>query len=224
MGSYSCEDLSLPFLQREHIEEASRINQLVCDAIREELGVPYKGILYGGFMVTKDGLRLIEYNARFGDPEVMNVLPLLETDFIDICEAIISGNLKSLPISFKKKATVCKYVVPQGYPSKPVKEVAIDLQNVPPQSDQLRVYYAAVDDEINGTLKLTGSRAIAFVGIGRDLAEAERIAELAANSVRGPVMHRRDIGSEQLIRHRVEHMKTVLATSHLDRAKINQAA
>lgn len=224
MGSYSCEDHSLPFLLPKHIREASQINQLVCDALRKEVGVPYKGILYGGFMVTKNGLRLIEYNARFGDPEVMNVLPLLETDFIDVCEAIIGGTLDSLSISFKKKATVCKYIVPEGYPTTPVKNVAINLQNTPAQSEQLRVYYAAVDDQFDGSLHMTGSRALAFIGIGDDLIEAERIAEDAANSVRGRVMHRRDIGSAQLIQRRKDHMKSILATSNNKPAKIHQAA
>ena len=55
-----------------------------------------KGILYGGFMLTKDGLRVIEYNARFGDPQVMNVLPLLQADFVEVCKAIIHGTLDKL--------------------------------------------------------------------------------------------------------------------------------
>lgn len=174
-------------------------------------------------MVTKNGLRVIEYNARFGDPEVMNVLPLLETDFIDVCEAIINGTLDSLSISFKKKATVCKYIVPQGYPTKPAKNVAINIQDIPVQSEQLRIYYAAVDDQPDGSLHLTGSRALAFVGIGNDLTEAERIAEHAANCVRGPIMHRRDIGSEQLIRRRVDHMKSILLESNRELTHIESA-
>ncbi len=80
MGSYSCADHLLPFLSPKHIKAASEINSKVAAALNEkglrEFGVPYKGILYGGFMVTEKGLRLIEYNARFGDPEIMNVLPL----------------------------------------------------------------------------------------------------------------------------------------------------
>ena len=71
--------------------------------------------MYGGFMITRDGVKLIEYNARFGDPEAMNILPLLKTDFIDVCRAIIDGTLDRLDIEFEKKATVCKYVVPKGY-------------------------------------------------------------------------------------------------------------
>jgi len=60
--------------------------------------------MYGGFIVTRDGVRLLEYNARFGDPEAMNILPLLKTDFVDICKAIINGTLKDLDVEFEKKS------------------------------------------------------------------------------------------------------------------------
>ena len=76
--------------------------------------------MYGGFMAVKDGVKLIEYNARFGDPEVMNVLPILKTDFVEICQAILAGNLDKIKIEFEKKTTVCKYIAPEGYPDKPV--------------------------------------------------------------------------------------------------------
>jgi len=68
--------------------------------------------MYAGFMVTKNGLRLLEYNARFGDPEAMNVLPILKTDFVDLCRAVIDGTLGESAVEFEKKATVCKYIVP----------------------------------------------------------------------------------------------------------------
>lgn len=206
MGSYSCEDHSLPFLRAADIEKAREINSLVAEALRKDWG-PFKGILYGGFMVTKAGLRLIEYNARFGDPEVMNVLPLLETDFIDLCEAIINGTLDCLPVSFKNKATVCKYIVPEGYPSAPGRDEPID--NIPQSSDRLRVYYAAVDGKPDGSLHLTGSRAMAVVGIGDNLEEAEMLAEDAANRIHGPVFHRSDIGTARLIQRRIDHMNAV---------------
>ncbi len=204
MGSYSCEDHRLPFLSKSHIQQASGINAAVAQAIAEETGQGFKGILYGGFMVTKDGLRLIEYNARFGDPEVMNVLPLLKTDFIDVCECIIEGTLDSLSISFDQKATVCKYIVPKGYPNNPEKGARI-TGGVPISDDKLRVYYAAVD-KTDDSLFLTGSRALAFVGIGETLAEAERIAESAASKVGGPVRHRVDVGTSTLIQKRIDHV------------------
>ena len=206
MGSYSCEDHCLPFLSPEHVRQASRINERVAAALRAKTGQPYKGILYGGFMLTAGGLRLLEYNARLGDPETLNVLPILKTDFAEICEAIIHGRLDRVPIVFENLATVCKYVVPAGYPDQPLKNVSFALDDIPKSSDTLKVYRAAVD-VLDHRLYFTGSRAIAFVGIGKGLAEAEAIAESAASSLDGPVVHRRDIGSHQLIQRRVEHAR-----------------
>ncbi len=206
MGSYSCENHSLPFLSRDDLRQASTINKLVAKALRKETGEPYKGILYGGFMVTRDGVRLIEYNARFGDPEALNVLSVLRTDFADVCEAIIQETLDKLPIKFEKLATVCKYVVPEGYPERPVKGQTIDWSSVS-ASERLKIFEAAVDKGDDGVYRLSGSRAVAFVGIGADVAEAERIAEKAAIAVRGPVYHREDIGTRELIAKRVAHMR-----------------
>ena len=205
MGSYSCEDHLLPFLSQEHIDQASRTNAAVATALAQKTGEGFKGIIYGSFMLTKDGLRVIEYNARFGDPEIMNCLPLLEADFVDVCRGIITGNLDPARVKFRRKATVCKYVVPKGYPTDAVAGAEISLVNMPASSETLRVYYASVNER-GGHTQLTGSRAIAFVGIGDTLAEAERIAEDAANSVRGPVFHRTDIGTAELIARRVDHM------------------
>jgi phosphoribosylamine--glycine ligase len=210
MGSYSCEDHSLPFLKPSHLEQASAINAAVAVALRKETGQKYKGILYGGFMVTRDGLRLLEYNARFGDPETMNVLSLLETDFVDICEAIIEERLHELPIRFRRQATVCKYVVPQGYPDNPIKGARIDLSAVPAESPDFRLYKAAVEER-DGQLLMTGSRAVACVGIGSTLAEAEKVAEQAACAIQGLVFHRRDIGTRELIQKRIDHMSALSA-------------
>ena len=206
MGSYSCEDHSLPFLSPKHVQEASLISKRVAAALRAKTGQPYKGVLYGGFMLTAKGLRLLEYNARLGDPETLNVLPILKTDFAEICEAISHGRLDQVPIVFEKLATVCKYVVPDGYPEKPVRDVSIGQSSVPKESEHLRVYYAAVDlteDKVH----FTGSRGIAFVGIGKNLDEAEAIAEEAAGSLKGRVFHRKDIGSRQLIQRRIDHVR-----------------
>ena len=210
MGSYSCEDHSLPFLSRDDLRQASEINKLVAKALLKETGEPYKGILYGGFMVTRDGVRLIEYNARFGDPEALNVLSLLKTDFGDVSEAIIQGTLDKLEVKFENLATVCKYVVPEGYPEHPVKGDPIDWSGVS-QSERLRIFAAAVDKGDDGVYRLSGSRAVAFVGIGADVAEAERIAESAAQAVRGTVYHREDIGTRELIAKRVAHMRALLS-------------
>ncbi len=205
MGSYSCEDHRLPFLSDDDIRDASAINAAVARALFRDTGEKYRGVLYGGFMLTRRGVRLLEYNARFGDPEALNILPLLKTDLVDICEGIIQGTLDQVWVEFERFATVCKYVVPKGYPDGPVRGERIDLGRVPKESERLKYYFAAIDERTDG-LYLTGSRAIGVVGIGANLEEAEAIAEEAASAVGGPVRHRRDIGTRELIRQRCEHV------------------
>jgi phosphoribosylamine--glycine ligase len=203
MGTIGDIDHSLPFLKPSDLQAAHEITVAVASALLKETGKPYKGILYGGFMAVKDGVRLIEYNARFGDPETMNVLPLLRSDFIALCEGILAGNLDEVPVEFEKKATVVKYVCPEGYPVNPKKGERIELGPVP---EGVKVYYASVDKRDDG-LFLLGSRGVAFVGIGDSLAEAEALAEQAAAAVKGPVFHRRDIGTAALTQKRVDHMR-----------------
>ncbi len=207
MGTYSDADGGLPFLQPSDLAAAHEITVAVAKALLEETGKPYKGIMYGGFMAVKDGVRLIEYNARFGDPEAMNVLPLLKSDFVAMCEAIIAGTLDEMSVEFEKKATVVKYVVPEGYPTEPRKGEKIEVSAVP---TGVRAYYASVNQKEDG-LYLSGSRAIAFVGIGASLTEAEVAAQSAVSSVKGPVFYRKDIGTAELIQKRVEHMKELRA-------------
>ncbi len=208
MGSYSCQDHLLPFLDAPAVAEGLEITRRVADAIRRETGILYKGIMYGGFIVTARGVKLIEYNARFGDPEAMNILPLLRTDFIDICRSIIDGTLDRIEIAFEKKATVCKYVVPKGYglPQDHPDAASISSRIEIGDAEGARLYYSSIDQRPDG-LYMTSSRAIGVVGIAEDLATAERIAEGAVSAIRGPVDHRPDIGTEPLIRRRVDHMK-----------------
>lgn len=95
-------------------------------ALTLETGQRYRGIIYGGFMATADGVKLIKFNVRFGDPEGINALALLETDFLEICQAIVNGTLHELDIKFKPLATVVKYIVPFNY-GLPKKQTKISL-------------------------------------------------------------------------------------------------
>ncbi len=205
MGTYSDADHSLPFLTPEDLKAAHEITVQVAAALQKEVGKTYKGIMYGGFMAVRDGIRLIEYNARFGDPEALNVLSLFKGDFITLCEGIISGNLDKVSFEFERKATVVKYVVPEGYPDAPKKGEKISVSEVP---KGVKMYYGSVDAREDG-LYLSGSRAIGFVGMGESLAEAEQAAERAIATVKGPVFHRKDIGTSALIQKRVDHMKVL---------------
>ncbi|MFH1012128.1 MAG: phosphoribosylamine--glycine ligase [Candidatus Peregrinibacteria bacterium] len=202
MGTYNYPG-NLPFLTDDDLKAAHEINVKTTQAILQETGQEFKGIMYGGFIATGRGVKLIEYNVRFGDPEAMNILPLLKSDLVAICQAIIDGNLDQVPVEFEKKATVCKYVVPEGYPDRPRKG---DMVTVGPIPKGVKVYYASVDEK-EGKLVMTGSRAIAFTGIADTIEEAERLAQQGVESVKGPVFFRKDIGTQALIQKRVEMME-----------------
>ncbi len=201
MGTISFPKI-LPFITEKNIEDATDITKAVMEAVEKECGENFHGIMYGGFMRTKNGTKLIEYNARFGDPEALNALPLLESDFIDICEAIIAERLSEVPVLFSKKATVCKYIVPNGYPTNPLsdQEIQIDESRIP---KGVEIFFASVKEE-DGKYWLCGSRAIGIVGIDEDFAKAEQKAEMAIQAISGPVFHRKDIGTAELLQKRME--------------------
>jgi phosphoribosylamine--glycine ligase len=204
MGTYSDADHKLPFLTEIDIAEAQNINEQVAKALKLECGAPYQGILYGGFMSTRHGVRLIEYNARFGDPESLNLLTLLRSDFVAICRAIADRTLHDVAAEFENKASVCRYIVPEGYPDHPRKGDVVELpQHVPAG---VSTYLSAVD-MVEEKLVATGSRTVAFVGVGETLAEAEALCAEAAKQVPGPFFYRRDIGTTTAIARRVEHMQ-----------------
>ncbi len=202
MGSYSTGKL-LPFMTEQDLREAHVITDKMREALFKECGELYKGVMYGGFICTKKGVKLIEYNARLGDPEAMNVLPIMKNDFVDVCKAIIEGTLHKIRPNFSENATVCKYAVPEGYPTNPVEGQKISLGEVP---DNVKVYYASVDRK-DGELYMSKSRAVAFVGIAPTLEQAQVIAEDGVCSAQGPIFHREDIGTKELIDKRIEHME-----------------
>jgi len=201
MGAYSMPDHMLPFVSRKDHTAALSIMASVVAAMAAE-GIPYKGILYGQFMNTADGPKVIEFNARFGDPEAMNVLSLLTSDFGEIAVSIAEGTLSASKVAFEPAATVCKYLVPDGYPAAPQVNKPLILGD----SGKAILYYANVEETHQGLRTLT-SRTLAFVGKAATLEEAEKIAEHAASSVQGSVFHRRDIGTRALLERRIAHMK-----------------
>ncbi|MDF1557127.1 MAG: phosphoribosylamine--glycine ligase [ANME-2 cluster archaeon] len=204
MGSYNDAGHLLPFMNEGDYEEAKQIMTDVVARVREETGEEYRGILYGQFILTANGIRVIEFNARFGDPEAMNVLPLLETDFIDIARAVTEGTLDSVDVRFANKASVCKYSVPAGYPDNPTKDAPIQVGDI---GDAL-LFYSSVYEK-DGVVYTTGSRAAAVVGIADTIMEAEQIAEQALNNLEGSLECRHDIGTQALIQKRVDHMKSL---------------
>lgn len=192
MGSYSQHDGLLSYVTLQQYREAVGILRHIVDALRSE-GIEYRGIMYGQFMMTHQGMRLIEINARFGDPEAINVLPLLENDFLDVCQAIMDGELHKVDLRFQPKDTVCKYIVPRGYGSVPQVGAQIRLDRTRIESLGVKVYFAKVDQK-DSVLLTTTSRAVALLGIGDSISEAESAVDEALQYVEGDFHVRRDIG------------------------------
>ncbi|WP_416839837.1 phosphoribosylamine--glycine ligase [Haloferax sp. DFSO52] len=200
MGSYTDVTPSLPFMADGDYDAAVEVIEAVVDAMPD-----YKGILYGQFMLTSDGPKVIEFNARFGDPEAMNTLPVLETPFIDVLVAARDG--EPLPeLDFAEKATVCKYAVPEGYPTDPKAGAKITV-NVDEDSDA-HLFYASVDARDDG-LYTTTSRSFAVVGHAESIAQAEQIAESALVDAGDGFHIRHDIGTEGLVQRRIDHMAAI---------------
>lgn len=203
MGAYTLPDHRFPFVTEDDYAQAISIMEQAVAALASE-GTPYTGILYGQFMNTSKGPMVIEFNARFGDPEAMNVLSILKTDLAEIVRAITSQSLDTISLEFEQKATVCKYLVPEGYPDNPSSGQPI----IEPTGSPALCYYASVVREGDHLVTLS-SRTLAYVGIGDTLESAEKTAEEAASSVKGPVRHRRDIGTTRVLEKRIRHMKGI---------------
>ncbi|MFC6717459.1 phosphoribosylamine--glycine ligase [Natrialbaceae archaeon GCM10025810] len=201
MGSYTDATRELPFMTAEDYEEAVSIIEATVDALDD-----YTGILYGQFMLTADGPKVVEFNARFGDPEAMNTLPVLETDFLDVLVAARNGETPP-ELEFAERATVCKYAVPEGYPTDP--EAGAKVQIDEEGAGDALLYYASVDERDDG-IYTTTSRSFAVVGVADSITEAEEIAEDALAVAGEEGLHvRHDIGKPDLVQRRIDHVENL---------------
>ncbi|MCX6652496.1 MAG: phosphoribosylamine--glycine ligase, partial [Methanomassiliicoccales archaeon] len=208
MGSYSAEDHLLPFVERGEVESAVETMRRTVLALAKE-GCPYQGVLYGQFMLTSSGPKVIEFNARFGDPEAMNVLPLLESDFAEVCSSITSSSISPSKVRFARKATVCKYVVPEGYGIEARAGLPIEVDEERIEKEHAHLFYAAVSEE-NGRILTGTSRAVAVVGVEDSIEKAERACERALRFVKGEAIYvRHDIGRREIIEKKVERMQAL---------------
>lgn len=207
MGSYCDFKNVLPFLCEKDYDDGLSIMEATVRAIRSETGQSYRGFLYGQFMATSDGVKVIEYNARLGDPEAMNVLSILESDMKEICQGMAGEGLTKDAV-FSKKATVCKYLVPRGYPEKPLKDLRITVDEKAIEKEGGIPYYASVRLDA-GQILTSSSRAVAVLGVADDISSAEAIAQRCTGHVGGDLIHRADIGSKRLLDSRFERMKAL---------------
>jgi phosphoribosylamine--glycine ligase len=204
MGAYSMADGRLPFVREADYTAAVDILDQTVAALPG-----YTGILYGQFMVTASGVYVIEFNARFGDPEAMNVLSIMEGSLWDLITAAAAGDPLPQP-TFAPQATVVRYLVPAGYPADPDEGVIVDLGAL--EDAVSRLYVASVDAVDADRVRTTTSRAVAVVGKGPDLAAAATAATFdpAVLSTDG-LRFRDDIGTPAAVEARRVRMQELRA-------------
>ncbi|MBQ4075992.1 MAG: phosphoribosylamine--glycine ligase [Clostridia bacterium] len=162
----------------------------------EKEGCPFKGCLYFGLMITKDGPKVIEYNCRFGDPETQVVLPLLESDLLSIFQACRNGTLEDCEVKFSNQAACCVVMASQGYPQK--YETGYPITLTPDTKDTI-TYVAGAKISDQGQLVTGGGRVLGVTAVGECLSCAVKKAyEAVEKTSFANAYYRKDIGRKAL--------------------------
>lgn len=155
-------------------------------------GITYKGVIYFGLMATKDGVKVIEYNARFGDPETQVVLPRLKTDIVDVFEAVCDGTLDKINVEWEDNACVCVVEASGGYPKK--YQTGYEITGLDNIEDNIYVYHAGTKKD-NGVYYTSGGRVLGITAKSADLDTAISDAYKAVKNISFTDVHyRKDIG------------------------------
>ena len=154
-------------------------------------GREFKGVLYFGLMVTNDGVKVLEYNARFGDPETQVVLPRLKTDLYDIFNACIDGTLDKIDIEWKDEACVCVILASGGFPESYKKGVEISIEDI---DEDIMLFHSGTK-MADGKLVTNGGRVIGVVAEGKDIDQAREKAYKNVEKIKfDGAFYRKDIG------------------------------
>jgi len=213
MGAYKDVSNRLPFMDQKDWNDALEIGKKIFDELKGD-GEGLRGIpLYMAYTCAKDGVKVFEVNSRPGDPEVINLLPVLEDDFVDVCLRMLDGNLTKL--DFARKASVVTYAVPMtygGYRKAFSGDRRVDLNKAYGLSEKygeaIRIYPGSMERRGKETFAL-GSRAVCTVGIADSIEDARNISLDGIVNIDGALWNRWDIGSEGHIKKSVEHMKSL---------------
>ncbi len=191
MGTFSPSPFYTPEVDaycREHIY------QKTVDAMAAE-GREFKGIIFFGLMLTADGPKVLEYNARFGDPETQVVLPRMKNDLAELFEACIDGTLDQINLEFEDNAAVCVVLASDGYPEKYEKGYVISGLDKFSDADGYYVFHAGSKFDAEGRIVTNGGRVLGVTALGKDLKEARKNAYEATEWVEfGNKYMRHDIG------------------------------
>jgi phosphoribosylamine--glycine ligase len=188
MGAFCPSPNYTPAIAQRCMEEIFRPTM---EAMQAE-GRPFKGVIYFGLMLTEEGPKVVEYNARFGDPETQPLLSMLETDLMEVFEACVDGTLDELEIRWKEGAACCLVLASGGYPLSYEKgHVIYGLEEVP----QWATVFHAGTRKKDGAFVTAGGRVLGVTAVGTDLKDAVAKAYEAARPIHWKDMHyRRDIG------------------------------
>ena len=190
MGTVAPNPYYTPAVARRCMEE---IFLPTVRAMAEE-GRPFRGCLYFGLMLTRDGPKVIEYNCRFGDPETQVVLPLLKTDLLTVMRAVTEGRLADCPVEFSRDAAACVVMASRGYPQSYEKGFPISI----PQDLADHVYVAGAKER-DGCLVTSGGRVLGVTAVAKDLRSALKLAYERVDRIRfDNAYYRRDIGKRAL--------------------------
>lgn len=194
MGAYS----PVPIVPADIVSQALElVLKPAVNAIRD-LGIPYKGVLYAGLMVTRDGIKTLEFNCRFGDPETQAVLPLLESDLFEMMDAAVNGRLEDVEICCSSNSAVCVVAASAGYPGDYETGKVITGLDRAGRDDECLVFHAGTK-EAEGKVVTAGGRVLGVTGVGPDLREAARRAYAGIEQISFDGMHyRRDIAGRAL--------------------------
>jgi phosphoribosylamine--glycine ligase len=156
-------------------------------------GRPFKGVIYFGLMLTADGPRVVEYNARFGDPETQPILSMLDSDLMEIFEACVNGTLDEVSIKWKNGAACCLVLASGGYPVS--YETGFPISGLENAGDNATVFHAGTKRGDKGEILTSGGRVLGVTAVGDDLQDAISKAYAAAKTISFRKMHfRTDIG------------------------------
>ena len=191
MGTFS----PSPFYTKEVEEFCEKyIYQATVDAMRAE-GRPFKGVIFFGLMLTEDGPKVLEYNARFGDPEAQVVLPRMKNDIIEVAEACIDGTLDQVDLQFEDNAAVCVVLASDGYPVKYEKGFPIEGLEEFKKHEGYYCFHAGTKFDEAGRIVTSGGRVLGITAKGKDSerSKKERICGNGMDPVCNKYM-RHDIG------------------------------
>jgi phosphoribosylamine--glycine ligase len=195
MGAYAPAPVVTPEFYRE-IEEL--VIRRTVDGMAAD-GTPFKGVLYAGLMVCRDGIRVLEYNVRFGDPECQPLMLMLKSDLAPLLRDAASGVLSGAPLAWHEGASLCVVLVAGGYPGPYDKGKPITGLDAISEGDSLRVFHAGTRALPTGQLVTAGGRVLGVTARGSDVQEAAKAAYLAAGAISWSGMRmRRDIGHRAL--------------------------